>query len=108
MEGDIQLGMQIKQLFDSLDIDWEGFIAAFTGDAVAHQLAKVTQKVIRKTTSAKTTLHTHMDEYLHHELAILPSKKELAFFYQDVELTMLSVERLEAKVKCLFTKKDSA
>jgi len=49
-----------------------------------------------------------MDEYLHHELAILPSKKELAFFYQDVELTMLSVERLEAKVKCLFTKKDSA
>ena len=36
--GDIELGQQIKKIFDELDIDWEGHLAHFTGDVFAYQI----------------------------------------------------------------------
>ena len=45
--GDIELGQQVKQLFDGLDIDWEGHLAHFTGDVVAHQLGRFARGGLR-------------------------------------------------------------
>src|SRR3990167_7980580 len=41
MTGDTELGQQVKALFDDLDIDWEGHLAYFTGDVVAHQIGSL-------------------------------------------------------------------
>src|SRR4051794_31957483 len=32
LTGDVELGLEVKKLFDNLDIDWEGHLAQFTGD----------------------------------------------------------------------------
>jgi ubiquinone biosynthesis protein UbiJ len=44
ISGNTELGMAIKKLFDGLDLDWEGHIASFTGDIVAHQIGQFVQK----------------------------------------------------------------
>ena len=41
MSGDIELGQQVKKIFDEIDIDWEGHLAQFTGDVVAHQIGSI-------------------------------------------------------------------
>ena len=45
ISGDIELG-QLKKLFDEMDIDWEGHLAHFTGDVVAHQIGSLVRKGI--------------------------------------------------------------
>ena len=41
LSGDVETGQKVKQLFDDLDIDWEGHLAHFTGDVVAYQLGSL-------------------------------------------------------------------
>ena len=41
MTGDVELGQQVKTLFDEIDIDWEGHLARFTGDVVAFQVGSL-------------------------------------------------------------------
>ena len=38
LSGDVELGQKVKELFDDIDIDWEGHLARFTGDVVAYQV----------------------------------------------------------------------
>lgn len=44
MTGDTELGQHVKKLFDEMDIDWEGHLAHFTGDVVAHQIGSFVRK----------------------------------------------------------------
>jgi ubiquinone biosynthesis protein UbiJ len=44
ISGDVQLGQQLKKIFDSMDVDWEGHLAYFTGDVVAHHVGNVFRK----------------------------------------------------------------
>ena len=38
ISGDVELGQEVKALFDNIEVDWEGHLAHFTGDVVAHQI----------------------------------------------------------------------
>lgn len=98
IEGDTELGMQLKQLFDSLDLDWEGHLARFTGDMVAQQFGRFIRKSVEKTKAIHQSFKRQTQEYIYHEAAVTPSQAELANFYDDVDELMLDTERLEAKI----------
>lgn len=103
MSGDIETGQQIKQLFDSLEIDWEGHLARFTGDVIAHQVGSMLTRGQSFAEHLHDSMQKNTTEYLQEELRVLPTAEELKNFYEDIDTLLLDVERLEAQIRLLDT-----
>ncbi len=103
MSGDMELGQRVKKLFDELDIDWEGHLAHFTGDVVAHQIGSFVRHGLSFKRKFNDSMRQNMTEYLQEELRATPSKNELNDFFADVDQLSLSVERLQAHVNQLIS-----
>lgn len=102
LTGNTEVGQQVKQLFDELDIDWEGHLAQFTGDVVAHQIGSIFRKGQRVTEKLSDSIQNSMTEFLQEEVRMFPPKEEIQDFYQDVDDLLLGVERIEAKINQLM------
>lgn len=102
MKGDIELGQQVKKLFDGMDIDWEGHLAHFTGDVVAHQIGSFVRKGMAFKKKFDESMRQNISEYLNEELRVLPTKYELEDFFAEVDELSLSVERLQAHINQLL------
>lgn len=101
LSGDIELGQQIKKLFDELDIDWEGHLANFTGDVVAYQIGSLLRRGRDFKNGVSKSLQNNVSEYLHEELRSFPPKEELNDFYDDVDKLTDDIERLAAQINYL-------
>ncbi|WP_367608075.1 SCP2 domain-containing protein [Legionella sp. W05-934-2] len=97
IEGDMEFGQQVKALFDQLDIDWEGHIAQFTGDMIAHQLGSFVRRGKAFGKHLQRSLQENMDDYLHEESGWFPPVEEVEDFYKDIDNLVMDVDRLEAK-----------
>lgn len=104
MTGNVELGQHVKKLFDEMDIDWEGHLARFTGDVVAHQIGSIMRKGIAFTRHVEQSVRQNMTEYLQEELRVVPSKYELEDFFSEVDELSLTVERLQAHVNQLLSR----
>lgn len=96
----------LRDLFRQLDIDWEEELSRYVGDALAHKLffyAKETSAFAENTTQ---TLQTNIQEYLHFEAKLLPTKAQIESFYSDIAILKNDVDRLEARIQQLDAKKD--
>lgn len=98
ISGDVELGQQVKQIFDEIDIDWEGHLAHFTGDAIAHQLGSVVRKGLAFKQQVSQSMRHNMTGFLQEEYRALPSREEVNDFFNDVDALSLDVERLSAHV----------
>jgi ubiquinone biosynthesis protein UbiJ len=101
LSGDIELGQKIKELFDGIDIDWEGHLAQFTGDVVAHQIGSFVRKGFDFKNQFSTSMRQNVSEYLQEEVRLLPSKNELDDFFNEVDEVALAAERLQAHIEKL-------
>lgn len=101
MSGDVELGQQVKKLFDEMDIDWEGHLAHFTGDVIAHQIGSFLRKGISFKKQVNDSMKQNITEYLQEELRVLPSKNELDDFFNDVDELAMNTERLQAHINQL-------
>lgn len=97
LSGDIELGQQIKRLFDEIDIDWEGHLAHFTGDVVAHQVGIFFREGLAFKRHFSESMQQNFTEYLQDELWILPSREEVEPFLKEVDDLSMDVERLQAQ-----------
>jgi ubiquinone biosynthesis accessory factor UbiJ len=107
ISGDLELGQQVKKLFDELDIDWEGHMAEFTGDVVAHQLGSWVRQGMAHAKEFGESMRLNTSEYLLEEMRLFPSHHELNGFYKDIDELALRVERLQAQIHLLTAKKSS-
>ncbi|HEI6754809.1 TPA: SCP2 sterol-binding domain-containing protein [Legionella pneumophila] len=103
ISGDIELGQSVKKLFDEIDIDWEGHLAHFTGDVVAHQIGSFVRKGLEFKNQFSTSMQQNITEFLQEELRISPSRNELEDFFAEVDELMLSVDRLQAHINNLMS-----
>lgn len=101
IEGDVEFGQQVKALFDQLDIDWEGHLAQFTGDVIAHQLGSLVRRGKEFGEHLQRSLHQNVDEYLHEETDWFPPVEAIEDFYKDIDNLVMDVDRLEAKFEQL-------
>ncbi|HBC0468155.1 TPA: SCP2 sterol-binding domain-containing protein [Legionella pneumophila] len=104
ISGDIELGQNVKKLFDEIDIDWEGHLAHFTGDVVAHQIGSFVRKGLEFKNQFNTSMQQNITEFLQEELRIFPSRNELEDFFAEVDELVLSVDRLQAHINHLMSK----
>lgn len=107
ISGDVELGQQVKQLFDELDIDWEGHLAQFTGDAIAHQFGSMVRKGMAFTQHFHQSMRENLTGFLQEESRTFPSREEVHDFFNDVDTLTMDVERLAARVENLI-KQDNA
>jgi ubiquinone biosynthesis accessory factor UbiJ len=107
MTGDTEVGQKVKQLFDDLDIDWEGHLAQFTGDVVAHQVGSFFRKGQAFKDKATETFKQNMSEYIHDEVKLFPHGEEIDDFFHDVDELALDVERISARINQLMVKNES-
>ncbi|MCH9755915.1 MAG: SCP2 sterol-binding domain-containing protein [Gammaproteobacteria bacterium] len=98
MTGDTEFGQAVKQLFDGIDIDWEGHLAHFTGDVVAHQIGRFMRRGKRFKQSLKTSLKQNLGEYVQEEARLSPPREEIEDFMNDIDALALQVERLKAHI----------
>lgn len=98
ISGDALLGQAIKQIFDEIDIDWEGHLAHFTGDVVAHQIGSVIRKGMNIKNRFQTSMQHQVSEYLQEELRVTPCREELNQFFNDIDKLSLQLERIEAHI----------
>lgn len=101
IEGDLELGQTVKKIFDTLDIDWEGHMARFTGDVIAHQMGSVFRQGLNFQRGLSSSFRRNISEYLQEELRLFPGQEELNDFFNEVDNLHLEVERLECHIKDL-------
>ena len=102
LSGDVELGQRVKKLFDELDIDWEGHLAHFTGDVVAHQLGSFVRQGLAFKEKIATSMSQNLTEYLQEERRVFPSREEINDFFSDIDELSLRSERLAAHVNQLL------
>lgn len=96
IKGDLELGRDLKKIMDGMQIDWEGHLAYFTGDVVAHHIGRVFRKGRDLSRDLRQNFKENTQDYLTNELAILPSAREVEEFNQAVDELRLRSERLSA------------
>lgn len=101
MTGDAVSGQQIISLFDELSIDWEDYLARVTGDIPAYHTGRVLRNVTQWLQKTSQSLQLDMTEYLQEETGWLPTREALQDLFNDIDLTRMDVDRLEAKLHLL-------
>ena len=105
--GDILLGQALKQLFDEIDIDWEGHLALFTGDVVAHSIGSLVRRGLAFKNQLQTSMQHHITEYLQEEIRVIPSAEEINDFFTDIDGLTLDVERIEARINYYLSRHET-
>ena len=105
LAGDTSLCNQVAQLFSELQIDWEGQLARYTGDVVAHTLCRGAQQLRHTLQQQGELLRQDLAEYLTEELRLAPGPLEVACFCDDVDelkrrfdATALRLEKLAHRI----------
>ncbi len=106
--GDAHTGIAMQQVLSNLDIDWEAHMAEIVGDTSAHLLGTSLKKAFNFGKSIVSSLQRNVDEYIHHEVKLCPTPTDLAHFYKEINILRNDVERLEAKVNLLKSKRNQS
>ena len=94
ISGDLNVGLEMKKIFDGLDIDWAGHLARFTGDALAHQIHLMFNSGAEYTKHVATSVQNNISEYIHEEACLAPCREAVQDFCNDVDELSLYAERL--------------
>jgi len=86
--GDVELGQDLKALFDDLEIDWGRYLSRFMGDATARQ-------VVDAAHSSADWGKKKLDG-LQQDFRQSPDQDELDDFFSDVDQIRMDSDRFEA------------
>ena len=86
ISGDIELGQQVKQVFDEIELDWEGHLARFTGDVVAYQVGSLVRQGLGFKQHLSESLRVNIRDYLQEELRMFPPREAVNDFFNDIDV----------------------
>ena len=104
LEGDTELGQQLQDILNAVDIDWEEQLARLTGDVVAHQAGNAARGAQQWAGKTRESLTLDLADYLHEETRQVPARGEVERFVADVDTLRADIERLAARVRRLQDK----
>jgi len=103
IRGDVELGQALKTVFNEIDIDLEEQLSKITGDVVAHQVGNLVRGGAQWGRKSLQTLELDLAEYLQEEINFLPRREEVNSFLSGVDQLRSDVDRMEARVKSLYS-----
>ncbi len=95
IQGDLQFGQEVRDLFQTLDIDWEEYLSQFTGDIIAYEVNQLFQRSSLFASKLNVSIQQNITEFLQEEAKHLPCKEEIEDFCDDIDHLTLRVDRLE-------------
>lgn len=98
LKGPLGILTAYQRFFQRLDLDWEGFLATFMGDTLAHQLMKSVHGVIDLKKKNHQRSIADITDFFQEESQLLPPREEVEDFFEDVRDLTDAVDRLAAKV----------
>lgn len=101
IRGDLDCAKAFYDVWQHLDIDWEGHLATLFGPTLASglfQLMSQTKQWLQGTWQAR---QQDLGAYLQDEIKLLPTKIEIEQFYKEIDILRDDVERLAARIKRL-------
>lgn len=98
IQGNVELGQQVIELFDQLEIDWEEYLSGWLGDVPSHQLGRFTRAVKKWGQQTRNILLQNLNEYIHEEIILFPPLEAVQDFFLDVDHLRMDVDRLEARI----------
>ncbi|WP_163835964.1 ubiquinone biosynthesis accessory factor UbiJ [Spartinivicinus ruber] len=106
--GSSDFAMQIQQILQNSQLDWEGWLAKYTGPVFAHTLGQSLRGGLSFAQKTANTFQKNLSEYLQEELRQLPSRNEVECFFDDLDELKLATDRLTARVKRLAEQLDKS
>jgi ubiquinone biosynthesis protein UbiJ len=101
ISGDTELAHRFGTILGGLEIDWEGRLAQFTGDTLAHEIGDGVRSVARWGRRTLDTLGKDLREYVQDEVRLLPERQEIQAYLDKVDALRDDVERMEARIRLL-------
>lgn len=101
IEGNLELGQQVTDLFEQLEIDWEESLSHWVGDVPAHQVGLAVKGIKDFTKRFHNAMTRNINEYVHEEIDLFPAKEALKDFFDDVDILRMDVDRIEARIEKL-------
>lgn len=96
--GDTRILMSLSSLIDEIDVDWGSYISKFIGDVPTEIVERSTKEMLFFSKQIKNSFIRNLDNFLHEEKSILPSKLELKSFYNRLKDLEMNADRVEAKI----------
>ena len=101
IKGEIELGQHFKRILDQLDLDWEEWLSAYTGDLVAFKAGNLIRSFNSWGKNALNILELDAREYIQDEGQLSPHSAELEEFTNNISQLRDDTARLEARVSRL-------
>lgn len=101
MEGDTQLAHKLQSLFAKLDINLEGKLARYTGEAFAQRLGGLFRGSRDWSRHSLTSFRLNLEEFLQEETRDLPAKPEAELLFREIDDCRGDADRLNARVERL-------
>lgn len=83
--GEVRLAQSLQNIVYRLDIDWEEYLAQFTGDIVAHRLGRGFRNFRNWVKTRRKNFLRHAAQYIQEEKRISPTQEEFEKFRRDLE-----------------------
>lgn len=99
--GDAVRAQQIQRFTDNLDIDWEGLLARFIGDAPAKFLTSGAKQSLTLAKTFGQNFVRDLEEFVKYELRLLPSRALADKQFDAIDQLRIAGDRLEARVKAI-------
>ncbi len=101
IEGNAEIGQQVIELFDELQIDWEDHLSHFVGDIPAYHAGRILSGMSKWLLGTEQTLAQNIKEYLHEEAEYVPTREALQDFFSEIDTLRMDVDRIEARINHL-------
>lgn len=109
MNGDVDISgssalvLDLANILQTLDIDWEALIAPISGGILAHQIGKGFRSLFKWGKDSSATLATSSKQYLEDEIQVLVPKPLAEYFTDQVSDLRLATDRAEARLQHIKT-----
>ena len=101
ISGDATLVQDLYVTIESLDADWQDYLAPIFGDVLSNELGEIQSHARDWSKSAGTSMHRGVRDYLSEEARLVPSELEVDSFANRLDQLRLSIDRVAAKTEWL-------
>jgi len=102
LSGDAVRAQQIQGLMGSVNIDWEGILAALIGDVPAHFIGTSLRQSLAFGKNISQSFINDLEEFIKYEVRLIPSKALAKTQFEAIDQLRLATDRLEARLKQAF------
>ena len=101
ISGDATLVQDLHVTIESLDVDWQDYLAPILGDVLSNELGEIQSNARDWSKSAGNSMHRGVRDYLSEEARLVPSELEVDSFSNRLDQLRLSIDRIAAKTELL-------